>query len=233
MQVVDNDELITLSSKEVVDIIDDINGRYAPVEIVDTSPVISAREMRDISDNISLYYAPRIQENTKKLVLLPIDPTHIYAYWSLGDQQKNAMQMPEYGHQYVIKIFAQLDNNIGLDVEETVPDKTIIPVYQSKVAETQSGKMIDINLPVNALLYSAFIGIESEEEDFKPVVTSNAVSLENKSIKQEVMRDEPVNEAYGHIQQQIREMSLEGGEVLVSKKTHFAANNRSGQIKKD
>jgi len=83
------DPQITISTAEMLEISQRINHDFAPSLPVQTDNTvllndISPQEMLSISETISHDFAPKISNNTTQLMLLPVDPNNIYAYWNLN-----------------------------------------------------------------------------------------------------------------------------------------------------
>ena len=81
------DPQITISTAEILEISQEINRDFSPLLPVKTNNTIynkniSPQEMLDISETINLNFAPKMSNNQTQLMLLPVDPNHIYAYWN-------------------------------------------------------------------------------------------------------------------------------------------------------
>lgn len=101
--------------KEIFEIAEEINRKYSPIVSVKSHITINRitltpKQLLEISDEISRKYTPRLNATTPKLVLLPIDPAHIYASWNLPDLK----QSPDVGkssqeHDIVLRIYPHED----------------------------------------------------------------------------------------------------------------------------
>ncbi|HHJ38120.1 MAG TPA: DUF4912 domain-containing protein [Methylothermaceae bacterium] len=52
-----------------------------------SSKSLSPQEMKAIGDEISQKYAPAYFSKTTEIVILPVDPYHLHAYWALADDK--------------------------------------------------------------------------------------------------------------------------------------------------
>ena len=78
------------------------NSEYIP-EIT-----LSSKEMLKISQEISRDYAPSISIPDPELVLIPVDPYHLYAYWNLGNiSQETDSLRAEVENNLVLRVFWQ------------------------------------------------------------------------------------------------------------------------------
>lgn len=68
---------------------------------------LSAQELRDISTEISREYAPTRSLTDAALVLLPIDPQHIHAYWTLTDTQMATLTNTVPPTNLTLRVYAQ------------------------------------------------------------------------------------------------------------------------------
>ena len=105
-----------LSPKEMLEISQEINREFAP-EFSSKKPEpasqhkLSPKELFEISEEIRLDFAPKASNNTQELVLLPVDPDHLYAYWNLGDDKLNTTQKNDSGNQLTLRIYPEPNKN--------------------------------------------------------------------------------------------------------------------------
>ncbi len=131
---------------------------------------VSQQELIEISTEISLNYSPKIQLDYSELVLLPVDPFHLYVYWSIDE-----------GH------FPTAINN----------DSLILRVYwHSDISSNEIGKRQWIDFSVNSFqhrkkvlvpydnaIYSAAIGKQDVERGFSIYAFSNVVHTPQGGVK--------------------------------------------------
>ena len=70
--------------------------------------------MFEISEEIRQDFAPKASNNTQELVLLPVDPDHLYAYWNLGDDKLNTTQKNDSGNQLTLRIYPEPNKNTDI-----------------------------------------------------------------------------------------------------------------------
>src|SRR5450631_2782141 len=107
---------IRLSPEEMLEISQEINREFAPgfsTQIPNPAYQykLSPKEMFDISEEIRLNFAPRASDNTQELVLLPVDPDHLYAYGNLGDDKLNTTPKNDTGNQLTLRIYSEANKN--------------------------------------------------------------------------------------------------------------------------
>jgi len=128
--------------------------------IPDSDLVISDQELQAISNSIARDYAPAPSTAVSELVLLPVDPTHIYAYWTLTES-KNALASKPLLLRFYWRPDAQTKlSSVWFDV-------AIDPLKASQ----------QVNLPIDDSSYSAAIGYLNSDHQFKSLVTSNVASV--------------------------------------------------------
>ncbi len=159
-----------LSRKDMFEISNDISRDYSPVQPVEQrspskSTTLSKQDLLEVSQNISLYYGPTITSTVNKLVILPVDPKHIYAYWSLVDKKDFTLSKNILHKELVLRVYSE---RIG--EEETVNHK---PVVELPVQELQSSQRISLPTSQRARVVSAAIGQNVKKNSFLPVINSS------------------------------------------------------------
>lgn len=81
-----------LSPEELLAISLEINQDFAPLLRPETRPEITeetltTQELLGISQIISTGFAPSIKNTKPEVVLMPIDPEHVHAYWNLPESE--------------------------------------------------------------------------------------------------------------------------------------------------
>lgn len=125
---------------------------------------LSRQELLEVSQNISLYFAPRISSNINKLVLLPIDPQHLHAYWGLGDVQNEVSSLSKTSDDKVLRIYSQ---EVRGDVVKSKP------VVDFKLQESQAKQVISLPVTNRRETYFAKIGELNSTEGFVALINSN------------------------------------------------------------
>ena len=159
-----------LSTEEMLQISQEINLAFTPVFSVEiAAPAcqhpLSSKEMLQISDAISQDFAPSASNNTQKLVLLPVDPDHLYAYWNLGDAPSGSTQKTDPGHQLTLRIYSEPDN-----LADTLKKK---PYFDVAVDGTQAKKNIDLPWHTHQTSYSATLDNRYQNDRQVPLASSN------------------------------------------------------------
>ena len=128
---------------------------------------LSQKEMRNIRQNISQEYGPKVETNSPELVILPVDPFNLYAYWNLGEDKEVARNPKHSGSDLVLRIYWRPDNSH--DIAETklwfdVP----LTGYQNQRK---------VHLPIDETDYSAAIGKRSPDRSFDLMAYSNMIHV--------------------------------------------------------
>lgn len=126
---------------------------------------LSRQELLEVSQNISRYYAPKVSLNSQKLVLLAIDPTHLYAYWNLIENKPDTLSQGLSNDEWVLRVYNPQQNN------SKKPNKE--PIAEIKISALQSGREIKLPIPDKEKAYSAIIGRVVEKNGFYPLLESN------------------------------------------------------------
>jgi hypothetical protein len=161
---------IDLSSKELLEISQEISREFAPSAVTDSpTPVskikLSTREMFEISEEIRQDFAPRASNNAQELVLLPVDPEHLYAYWNLGDDISDTTPKTDSGIQLTLRIFPEPNKNT-----DTLKTRSWFDVG---VDSTQAQQNVFLSMRTHEAAYSATIGNRFPDNSLAPFAHSN------------------------------------------------------------
>ena len=179
---------IKLSQEEMLEISQEINHEFAPnfstaIPSPGYHPKISAKEMFEISEEIRQDFAPRASNNTLGLVLLPVDPDHLYAYWSLGDDKLNGIQKYDFTNQLTLRIFPLPKKNKAITNTKSWFDVAI--------DSAQAQQKISLPLRAHETAYSATIGNRYPDNSLVPFVSSNITYVPaGKAITQQAMESQ-------------------------------------------
>jgi hypothetical protein len=186
---------IKLSPEEMLDISQEINREFAPdfsikkpepssqpkfsSEETKLSPEelklppekikLSPEEMLDISEEIRLNFAPKASDNTQELVLLPVDPDHLYAYWNLGDDKLNTRPKNDSGDQLTLRIYSEANKNT--EVTKTKP------WFDVAIDSTKAQQSVFLSMRDHETAYRATIGKRSPDNSLAPVAYSNITQV--------------------------------------------------------
>ncbi len=189
---------ITLSPKELLEISDEVSRGFAPVFSThipgsESAIKLSSQEMLDISEVISREFAPRVL-NTPELMLLPIDPDHVYAYWNLGENNAGAPANEEVRQPLTLRIYSQ--PSISAAISPT-PERDIAIQNQGSMAwfdiEIHSPRAQQtVSLPVHTdeTRFSAVIGKRNPDNSLVASTYSNIIHVPRGGIAMRLYDDE-------------------------------------------
>ncbi|TXL17601.1 hypothetical protein BMR04_04910 [Methylococcaceae bacterium HT3] len=132
------------------------------------------QNLLNISEEITRTYAPHSPPHQPELVLMPVDPINLYAYWNLKDSETDIQTNP-------------IDKQLALRIYS-------IPELSEHSSELQLCFDIDVHglqnqqkvhLPIAASAYSAVIGEINADNNFSALATSDPIH---------VPRENPVSE---------------------------------------
>ncbi len=133
---------------------------------------LSRKDLLEVSQNISQYYAPKVSLDTQKLVLLPIDPNHVYAYWNLIENQPDTISSHlnngSEKSKWTLKVFSHHKSKQARLTEN--------PIAEMSINDLQAGRKIQLPMANKETVYSAQIGRQTEKMPFIPLVQSNNTS---------------------------------------------------------
>jgi len=123
-------------------------------------------DLLEISQEIRQCYAPKMSASTPKLILMPVAPKHLYAYWNLGNNKSIPLQestpLP-----LTLRIYSASDKNNYLNKGyEDIP-----------MNRTQSQQNVFLSNPANGGPYQASLGICFSDNFFDVIADSNLTQL--------------------------------------------------------
>jgi|GEM_PF-291239 len=128
---------------------------------------LSPQEMFEISQEISRKYAPNMSTATPELVLLPVDPCHLYAYWNLGDDKNITGLKEESANPLILRIYWRPDENAALNNAKIWFD-VALDTFQSRQK---------VRLPIDGTAYSAVIGRLYPDNSLRVFADSNLIHV--------------------------------------------------------
>lgn len=156
--------------KELFDIGEEISRDFTPRFSSQTPKLVdnikfTPKELLAIGEEIGRDYAPQKSYKTPELMLLPVDPGHLYAYWNLNEKHQAATPINDSKHKLTLRIYAQSEKKKAFAETPTWFDVAI----DSPVARQQ------ISLPYRAAdtVYSAAIGQCGADDGFIIFAQSN------------------------------------------------------------
>lgn len=149
---------IQLSTEELLDISQAINREFAlnlatPVAAPVYPDELSPPEMLAISTEISADYAPNPDNNPDELVILPVDPDHLYAYWHVEAPQA-MVACPDWQPHWTLRVYADADqpplapcpswfdlavNNCQDQQQVALPEHTANNTYHASLGDSGAG----------------------------------------------------------------------------------------------
>lgn len=135
---------------------------------------LSQQDLRDISEDITQAYAPHETHHQPELVLMPVDPINLYAYWNLKENETDN----EIKH---------IDKQLALRVYSIPELSEHSSQLQLSFDINVSGfrNQLKVHLPVAATAYSAVIGEINADNSFSALAISDTIH---------VPRENPVSE---------------------------------------
>lgn len=165
---------IKLSPEEMLEISQEINREFAPgFSIKKPEPAsqhkLSPKELFEISEEIRLNFAPKASDNPQELVLLPVDPEHLYAYWNLDDDKLNTTPKKDSEKQLTLRIFPEANKNTDISKTKSWFDVAI--------DDTQAQLSVFLSMRAHETAYRADIGNRFPDNSLAPFAHSNIVHV--------------------------------------------------------
>lgn len=179
---------------------------------------LSQQDLLDISKDIIQAYAPHDTCHQPELVLMPVDPTNLYAYWKLKNNNTDDA-INSVDKQLVLKIYSvpeisEISSHLQLS-------------FEIKVNGFQNQQKV--HLPVAATAYSAVIGeINTDEDDsFSALAAANTIH---------VPRENPVSEhSLNNAENTVKTSLIQDSHVSRSRMSeeHLVAENSEHTLQTD
>jgi hypothetical protein len=171
-------QLFELTQPEMLDISLWINREFAPrfsKPVAKNARALSfaAQELLNISAEISREFTPYAKDARSNLVLLPVDPRHLHAYWRIEEQPVHIQNIDKPDAQLTLRIYTQPQ----LPVESLIAPATPI-WFDIRIDSAESNQ--DVALPAEAKVsgdFRAELGIMHGEQGFTPILVSNKVEM--------------------------------------------------------
>ena len=176
----DSHPSIDLSRQEMQGISQAISSQFAPryaiTALVDQALPFSANELAAISAEISHEYMPRLLDSPDNLVLLPLSPGRLFAYWQVRQPAVEPATTAA-AEQLTLRIVSQ-----SQPVAKPPTAAAAVPQppvwFDVAVDNAQSAQtlVLPMDLPANGP-YSAALGLLDEQQAFTPLLTSKPIAL--------------------------------------------------------
>ncbi|MGR9087432.1 MAG: DUF4912 domain-containing protein [Gammaproteobacteria bacterium] len=148
---------------------------------------LTPRELLEISEDISSRYPPLARTATPELLLLPVDPDHLYACWDLGEYKKSMESQQPSANGLTLRIYwlpdestAASGSNVWFDVD---------------VHEASSRQKV--RLPLDDSAYSAALGRVNADQSFDAYAQSNIVRVPPGGSRMQFQRRDVIGNAEG------------------------------------
>lgn len=148
-----------------------ISNNFAPQFTIKSqqtkaTTTLSANELLEISNAVSLTCRPILE--TPKLMLLPVDPQHVYVYWNLPELKSQLREAKNTAAKPALRLFVETENS------DSLHDTTWFDVDLDRTSQQQQ-----ITLPPmgNAYAYSASIGLLGADQQFIATRNSNHIQI--------------------------------------------------------
>jgi hypothetical protein len=132
---------------------------------------LSQRELLEISQKINRSFPSVADSAFPELVLLPVDPYHLYAYWSLGENSIKS-GLNDANHQLTLRVYWWFNENTGF--------------YRTKqwfdIKVNGNQRQQKIQGPKDEAFYSAVIGKYYPDDGFAAYAYSNSIQLPRSKI---------------------------------------------------
>ena len=162
-----------LTPTELLEISREINRAFAPdFSVKKPEPTgqeaLSPQAMLEISEKIRRDFAPKASDKTPELVLLPVDPEHLYAYWNLGEEKLNAPQKNT-AEPLTLRIYPTSDNNAAIT-------KTKL-WFDVAVAGSRAQQPVFLSMQPHAAAYRATLGHRHPDNSLAALAYSNPAAV--------------------------------------------------------
>ena len=127
---------------------------------------LSQQDLRDISDETIQNYTPYDPYHQPELVLMPVDPLNLYAYWNLAAIETDNV-INDTDRQFVLRVYSL--------PEQGEQESAIKMSFDITVSAYQNQKKV--RLPMAATTYSAVIGEINADGCFSALATANAIHV--------------------------------------------------------
>jgi hypothetical protein len=163
---------INLSAKQMLEISQEISRNFTPCFSSQMPPRVekirlTPRELLDIGEEIRRNFAPKASCKTPELMLLPVDPRHLFVYWNLGKKREIATPDNDCKDQLTLRIYSQPD-------EQSVAGNAA-HWFDVAVDSPKTSQQVSLPDSVNETVYSAAIGLCRADDSFIEFAHSNII----------------------------------------------------------
>ena len=153
-----------------------------------TKTKLSAAELLAISHSVTDHFAPQMPSAVSELMLLPVDPHHLYAYWNIDKNLAPPAPQATPDDPWVLRIYWRPDGSTDLDNSKIW--------FDIALHDLQSRQKI--RLPIDNTAYSAVIGQLTTDNNLSAYAESNIVyvpSSQSTSMTDNTTKIQPKTDA--------------------------------------
>jgi hypothetical protein len=165
---------IKLAPEELLAISQEISRAFSPRFTSKMAESVSqirfaAKELFEISQEITREFAGGMVMDSPELMLLPVDPYHLHAYWHLDEAKANADVKHDSEDSLTLRIYAQ-----AVESTDSVEPETWFDVA---IDGFQGQQTMSLPIALAETVYSAAIGKCYADNSFAIFAYSNIISL--------------------------------------------------------
>jgi hypothetical protein len=153
-------EKIRLSSKELLDIGEEIGRDFAPKLSCNAPEVMSGYPARHPSGKCK-------SVPDRFVMLLPVDPGHLYAYWNLGENREIFSPANDDNDQLTLRVYSQPE-------EESAASETA-SWFDVAIGRSMTHQQVSLPNLADHMVYSAAIGQRAADHGFIEFAHSNVI----------------------------------------------------------
>jgi hypothetical protein len=152
---------------------------------------LSEEELLNISQEITNTFAPSVSDTTPELVVLPIDPYHIHAYWNLVDKfaATSGYSFPDTG--LTLRIYWHPDGCNGTVANRLWFDVTLQSIQQQ----------CNVQVPIDDAVYSVAIGQLAADHSLNIFAHSDNVRVPRAQMAPPRSEDEDIQPHFQRVKQ--------------------------------
>ncbi len=131
-----------------------------------TNTNLTSKQLLEISQGIRCGFNDDPDSTAAELFFLPVDPYHLHAFWTIGDQLLTNL-LSEDTVELVLKFYWN-ENQLSEQDDSTCNFNLSINLFQSQQS---------IRLPVDDRYYSGVIGLLDQSQNLKVLARSNTIHV--------------------------------------------------------
>ena len=173
----------------MLDISLEINQAFAPILLAKTTTyedqyILSSQELLDISEEISIDFAPKSSNNKQELVLLPIDPDHVHAYWNLSDEKTSDTKNNALIEQLTLRVYSETDTSNDITEHK--------PWFDFAIDGNRSQQSFFLPNRTQDNAYCAIIGERDQDNSLNAFASSNTTYVPLGKVMTNPIKESPL-----------------------------------------